>query len=227
MVILLLGCPNNQGLSTQQKTTTNKPQATSDETSSTGTIDYGKITYEIEKVNYPSDYYRESAFTAILDDIKKLAAQTSEATQFDATQIPDNYKIAFQSLDYAKWKGKNIAVVGKDGVYLYTNLIQSGKYSVEAMEKNKITQIPKGTILDILKQYDAGNGNYDVFEFHDQRNYWYLTSFQGKSGIVFGSYLAGIDYFGKFNHRMIMYVWPIITPKTLLRISITQMLVTG
>ncbi len=103
--------------------------------------------------------------------------------------------LVFKSLDYSTWEGKRIAVVGKRNVFLYQDIIAGGSPDFSGLDNKKIIEVPIGTIVPLEKKYKNKGGEYsDLYTFHDYMNYWFKTTYKGKTGIIFGAYLAGLDY---------------------------------
>jgi hypothetical protein len=111
--------------------------------------------------------------------------------------MPSSYlqdELAFESLDYAAWKGQKIAVVGKDNVFLYEDIIAKGGKDFSSLESKKIINVPKGTIVPLENKYVSKDSEYEgLYMYKDLLNYWFKTTYQGKKGIIFGAYLAGLD----------------------------------
>jgi hypothetical protein len=117
--------------------------------------------------------------------------------------MPSSYlddKLTFKTLNYERWEGQHIAVVGKDDVYLYEDIIAQGSSDFSGLESKRLTKIPKGTIIPLQKKYTSDKSEYsDMYTFNGLDNYWFKTSCQGKQGIVFGAYLAGLDRWGEYT----------------------------
>jgi hypothetical protein len=109
-------------------------------------------------------------------------------------------ELVFKSLDYTAWQGKHIAVVGKDNVYLYEDIIAKGSTDFSGLDGKRITEIPKGTIVPLEKKYTSTKSEYnDMYTFNSMDNYWFSTTYQGKKGMIFGAYLAGLDRWGEYT----------------------------
>ncbi|MBN1799541.1 MAG: DUF3160 domain-containing protein [Spirochaetales bacterium] len=112
-----------------------------------------------------------------------------------------NDELAFKSLDYTAWQGKHIAVVGKDNVYLYEDIISKGSTDFSGLDSKRITEVPKGTIVPLEKKYTSTKSEYnDMYTFNSMDNYWFSTTYQGKKGMIFGAYLAGLDRWGEYTN---------------------------
>jgi len=132
---------------------------------------------------------------SIIDKLSHPQAGPSDARIKKAVYTIDSKykkdKLIFKSLDYKALGGQKLAVVGKRGVKLYRTM--------EARET--IADLPLGAVLPLLREiknkgYRDEDGYCDgIFDFKDEKNYWYETSFEGKKGFVFGSFLVlGEDY---------------------------------
>jgi hypothetical protein len=99
-------------------------------------------------------------------------------------QIPD------QSIHDA-----STAVVGSDVCMFYPDALPSSLSDLANLPKG--TPVPIGTILPItgdrLLCADGNHYGTGMFQFQDNWNWFYPTKYQGKSGIVFGSDLAGLQ----------------------------------
>ncbi len=117
--------------------------------------------------------------------------------------MPSSYLddgLTFKSLDYTKWQGQHIAVVGKDNVYLYEDIIAQGSHDFSSLESKRISKVPKGAIVPLLKKYTTDKNEYsDMYIYRDLSNYWFSATYQGKKGMIFGAYLAGLTRYAEYT----------------------------
>lgn len=117
-------------------------------------------------------------------------------------KMPASYlsdEIEFVSLDYDAWQGQEIAVVAKDNVFLYEDILAKRITDLSMLENKKLALVPKGTVVPLLKRYSSGNKDKDPFLFNNHYNYWYRTIYNGKQGIIFGAYL--LSTFSDFKSK--------------------------
>jgi len=98
-------------------------------------------------------------------------------------------KLSFKSIAYIGPKAGRLAVVGKKGVKLYKDI----------KAKDVAADLPVGTVVPLLGEIKNDNRADDmcpdVFDFNNEKNYWYETEYRGVKGVVFGSFLVlGADY---------------------------------
>jgi hypothetical protein len=142
--------------------------------------------------------YKELTLDEINDIINKFANndmrpkdKSIKKSKFGISSSYLSEILNFSSLDTESWKNKKIGVIGTKGVFMYADKIG----------KNKITEIPKGTIIPLLKEHVnekttyedenfGGEFEVDFYKFNNEYNYWYETEYQGKKGFVFGSYIV-------------------------------------
>ncbi len=135
----------------------------------------------------------------LLDNISatdfKLPDRNIKQPSYNMLALYLDDQLVFKSLDYGTWEGKRIAVVGKSNVFIYEDIIAGGSTDFSGLEKKKIIEVPKGTIVPLEKKYTNKEGEYsDLFTYNNYMNYWFKTTYKGKRGIIFGAYLAGLDY---------------------------------
>jgi hypothetical protein len=130
----------------------------------------------------------------------KLPQRTIKKPSYN---MPSSYlddKLTFKTLNYDMWEGQYIAVVGKDNVYLYEDILAQGSDDFSGLESKRITKVPKGTVVPLQKKYTSDKSEYnDMYTFNSMDNYWFRTSYQGKKGMIFGAYLAGLDRWGEYT----------------------------
>jgi Protein of unknown function (DUF3160) len=86
------------------------------------------------------------------------------------------------------------AVVGSDVCVLYPNATLESKADLDNLPKG--VPIPFGTIIPIKGDRVQDSTNDDrnsMFEYQDNWNWFYATSYNGQEGLVFGADLYGLD----------------------------------
>jgi hypothetical protein len=141
----------------------------------------------------PSKVGSAAPANAKLDLKQYKLSTTAFRTQAHAAYLKD--PMTFAPLpDQGLEKGAT-AVVGSKVCRFYPGAALSGASELEKLGEG--TPVPFGTILPIrgnkVKNPEADQNHGEMFNFQDNWNWFYPTSFQGKTGLVFGSDLYGLD----------------------------------
>jgi len=103
-----------------------------------------------------------------------------------------NDPMTFKTIPDGGIPSGNTAVVGSDVCMFYPVANISLMGDLENLPRGE--NIPFATIIPLGDKLVCKNSEYnDLFKFHDNYNYFYKTTWQGRQGIVFGSDLYGID----------------------------------
>ncbi|OHD17799.1 MAG: hypothetical protein A2086_16275 [Spirochaetes bacterium GWD1_27_9] len=132
-------------------------------------------------------YSNQEIEDMIVDMANKEVKVEKKSIKKGEYKISKDYQkdlLEFKTIGAEKYKNKEIAVVGTTGVKLYKDM----------EGKTEIFEIPKGTILEIKKQFknegEKIEGIEGLFKFSNEYNYWYQVNYNNNNGFVFGSYLV-------------------------------------
>jgi len=103
-----------------------------------------------------------------------------------------NDPLAFKNIPDGGVPNGNTAVVGSDVCLFYPVTSISSMTDLDKLPKGE--NIPFATIIPLGDKLECKNSEYNkMYNFQDNLNFFYKTTWQGKQGIVFGSDLYGID----------------------------------
>jgi len=109
-----------------------------------------------------------------------------------------NDPLAFKNIPDGGIPNGDTAVVGSDVCLFYPVTSISSMADLEKLPNGE--NIPFATIIPLGDKLECKNSEYNkMFNFQDNLNFFYKTTWQGKQGIVFGSDLYGIEASNKDN----------------------------
>ena len=137
----------------------------------------GSYPYEMTPVSHSLDPANENLF--------KLPFATSAHKE----HLKD--PLAFKNIPDGGIPGGPTAVVGSDECLFYPVKTISSEAELKNLPRGE--PVPFGTIIPLGDRLQSGNPDNDnMFEFQDNYNYFYKTTWNKKEGIVFGADLFGI-----------------------------------
>jgi len=147
---------------------------------SNDTTDQSYVTYTMERIK-------------VLHTINAVDQQLPELPfRTDAHSEHLNDPLAFKNLPDGGVTDGPTAVVGSDVCFFYPVESISSEADLRSLPSGE--KIPFAAIIplgDLIESDNPNKGN--MFEFQDNLNYFYKTSWSGKQGIVFGADLYGIN----------------------------------
>ena len=147
----------------------------------------------LEKVKYDSSLQ--------LEFVKKQSAPSAHQKY-----LKD--KLVFKNFPFNKVQEGATAVVGSDLCLFYPNAELKSQEDLKNLPKG--IPVPFGTVLNIEKEpvrlpFDADDEfDFGVFNFQENQNYFYRTTWNGEKGLVFGADLTGMNNDLKINQVISM-----------------------
>ena len=117
-------------------------------------------------------------------------------------------KLVFKAFPFNKVQEGTTAVVGSDLCLFYPNAELKSQEDLKNLPKG--IPVPFGTVLNIEKEpvrlpFDADDEfDFGVFNFQENQNYFYRTTWNGEKGLVFGADLTGMNNDLKINQVISM-----------------------
>ena len=117
-------------------------------------------------------------------------------------------KLVFKAFPFKEVKDGSTAVVGSDLCLFYPNAELKSQEDLKKLPKG--IPVPFGTVLNIEKEpvrlpSDAEDEfDFGVFNFQENQNYFYRTTWNGEKGLVFGADLTGMNNDLKINQVISM-----------------------
>jgi hypothetical protein len=153
----------------------------------------GSYSYEMAPVSHSIDTASENLI--------KLPFNTSAHKEYL------NDPLTFMVIPDGGIPNGSTAVVGSDECLFYPVENISSEDELEKLPKGE--PIPLGTIIALGSKLESGNSdNENMFEFQENYNYFYKTTWNKKEGIVFGADLFGITNTNMENRiNSLLYIY--------------------
>jgi hypothetical protein len=148
--------------------------------SSNGSADRSSSDYTVERIQVLH------TINAINEELPRLPFSTS------AHREHLNDPLAFVNLPDGGIPNGRTAVVGSDVCLFYPVNSISSEAELQRLPSGEL--IPFATIIPLGDRLESGDPNKDnMFDFQDNLNFFYKTTWGGRQGIVFGADLYGIN----------------------------------
>jgi len=182
---------------------TSNQESTPDDESYFNSMTTSSISYAdaFSSVSLSDDYYRRER-TPIHNRINPVDVRTLQFTVSAAAAHKKylNDPLAFRDLPDGGVPSGNTAVVGSDVCRFYP--VESISSTAEISKLPLGDLIPFASIIplgDELRNSDSRGSMNGMFDFQDNYNYFYKTTWNGIQGIVFGADLFGINHSNESN----------------------------
>jgi hypothetical protein len=178
--MLILSCNK-----TDKSVNSDDPEA--DDSTGTEQASFTKI-YDFS--NYESYQFERVPVVHTINPINEALPKLPFSTNAHRQYLNEN--LVFNSIPDGGIPDELTAVVGTDDCFFYPVKNISSEAELDSLPKGEI--IPFATIIPLGNKLESGIDMHEgLFEFQDNYNYFYQTTWNGKQGIVFGADLFGID----------------------------------
>jgi hypothetical protein len=141
---------------------------------------------------YPYEFYpfKQVSVMHTINPINETLPKLPFSTNVHRQYLNEN--LVFKNIPDGGVPEGRTAVVGTDDCFFYPVKNISLESELKSLPKGEI--IPFATIISLGDKLKSDNYEHNnLFEFQDNYNFFYQTTWNGKQGIVFGADLFGID----------------------------------